>query len=144
MDSNDSIGCRYAVRPAGLTDMNEISSIVWSSPTFGKDMAQEILNEIGHYIREPEGDEFQTFVSVCEGRVAGFVCFGLDLGERTYSIYWVCVSSDFQGRKIGTKLIQYAEDYICRAGGRIIFIETGASQSFERARNMYSRLAYQM
>ncbi len=143
MDSEKSVGCAHNIRLAEIQDFEEIIPIVESSQTFGKEMGREILNEIDHYTRHPEGDEFMTFVLSSGGKVAGFVCIGLGLGEKTYEVYWICVSEMFQGRQIGTKLIQYAEDYISHVGGRIIFIETGTSPYYERARRLYGKLGYQ-
>jgi len=130
------------IREASLDDLDQIRGILSASSVFTADEEHEILNCVEHYLREPEGDEFLTYVHAVDGIVAGFISLGLGLGNKTYEVYWICVSPVHQGNGVGTKLLTFAESYAMRAEARILFVETSSKKEYGRARTLYEHGGY--
>lgn len=92
-----------------------------------------------------EGNSDITCVySEPENHVAGFINFGpAPITSGSWFIYWIAVDKDKQGEGIGQKLIEYAESYVKKQKGRIIYIETSANQAkFKPARQSYQKAGY--
>ncbi|VVB54040.1 Acetyltransferase (GNAT) family protein [uncultured archaeon] len=123
-------------------DIVRIKSIASDVRVFIKDEVDEIANSIQHYEKFPEGDELLTYVYNVDGDVAGFVSFGLGLGNKTYEIYWLGVSPTRQRAGIGSKILRFVEELVKSKGGRIIFIETSSKKDYEPARHLYERMGY--
>ncbi|MBS7646206.1 GNAT family N-acetyltransferase [Candidatus Bathyarchaeota archaeon] len=79
----------------------------------------------------------------CDGRVAGYLCFGpTPLTDGVFDIYWIAVDPEFQGRGIGRRLISHIEEYARRRGGRKIMVETSSRREYGPARSLYEGMGY--
>jgi GNAT superfamily N-acetyltransferase len=140
----NSVSSENNIREARLDDASRIREIIYQSSVFTSDEEYEILHTIEHYTLYPEGDELLTYVYTVDGRVAGFVSFGLGLGNKTYEVYWICVSLSHQGNGIGARLLAFAEAYALHAGARILFVETSSKREYCRARTLYEHGGYEV
>ncbi len=90
-----------------------------------------------------EAGGYRFVVAECEGRVAGYCCFGatpVTLG--TWDLYWIAVDPALQGRGIGRELMREAEETVERAGARMLIVETSDKPSYAATRAFYERLGY--
>ncbi|MFH1771889.1 MAG: GNAT family N-acetyltransferase [Candidatus Omnitrophota bacterium] len=76
--------------------------------------------------------------------VKGFIIFGrTPLTEFCWDFYWLAVSSNFQGKGTGKKLLEKAEDFILRKNKQaVIRVETSARKEYAHARNLYVRRGF--
>lgn len=78
-----------------------------------------------------------------DGQPAAFVYFApAAMTDRTWYLYWIAVRPDLQGKKLGTCLLQYAEQEVRQARGRHLLIETGSIPLYEPTRQFYLRNGY--
>lgn len=144
MYDNILLDRNICIRGINLDDMQQIRESVTGSAVFTESEVHDVLNMVEHYVRFPEKDELETYAYTIGEKIAGFVSFGLGLGNRTYELYWICVSPEYQGHGIGAKLLKFAENHIIGCGGRILFIETSTSDKYEKARAFYGRRGYEV
>ena len=90
----------------------------------------------------PQG-EFQSFVAVEDGNVAGWICFGptpCTLG--TFDIYWVAVDPPAQRRGLGKAMTDYVTNIIKRLNGRMIAVDTSGTDRYTPTRRFYEKLGF--
>jgi D-alanine-D-alanine ligase len=103
-------------------------------------IAREVLEEA--LAKGPNG-HYQSFCYAVGARPVGWVCFGpTPCTEGTSDIYWLAVAGACQGRGVGRRLTEYAEQEIRRRGGRLAIVETAGRDAYLLTRGFYVRLGY--
>jgi ribosomal protein S18 acetylase RimI-like enzyme len=78
------------------------------------------------------------------GQMFGFAYWApAAMTDRTWYLYWIAVRKQRQAGGIGRELMQYVEDDIRKAGGRVLFIETSGLPHYELTRRFYAKLGYE-
>lgn len=83
-----------------------------------------------------------VWVAINSGSTVGFVAVKLDSESSMGEIYMIAVDPDFQGRGIGTALIEFALDWMKNAGMSIAMVETGGDPGHAPARHTYEKLGF--
>lgn len=105
------------------------------------DIAREVLD--GALAEGPTG-HYQSFVAEMDGQTVGWICYGpTPCTIGTFDIYWIGVSSAWQGHGIGRALTAYAEQLIRDRGGRLFVVETSGRESYTPTRRFYEALGYE-
>jgi ribosomal protein S18 acetylase RimI-like enzyme len=104
-------------------------------------VAEELIDV---YLDRPDQKDYGIVVSLDEGgRVAGYMTYGpTPLTVGTYDLYWMAVDPRAQGRGHGRALVEWLEDHVQKAGGRLIIIETSSVPKYEPTRRFYLGLGY--
>ncbi|MFO0937767.1 MAG: GNAT family N-acetyltransferase [Gemmataceae bacterium] len=80
-----------------------------------------------------------------DGKPVGFAYYApIEMTDRTWTLYWICVDKSIHAKGIGTKLLHYAEQDIASMNGRIFLIETSHLPSYEPTRKFYSKHGYDL
>lgn len=74
----------------------------------------------------------------------GFVAVKLHPEDSMGEIYMVAVDPDFQGRGIGTDLIEFALNWLKNAGIAIAMVETGGDRGHAPARKTYEKAGFRL
>ena len=74
----------------------------------------------------------------------GFVAMKLHSDDNMGEIYMVAVDPDFQGRGIGSALIEFALHWMKEAGMSIAMVETGGDVGHAPARHTYERAGFRL
>jgi D-alanine-D-alanine ligase len=86
---------------------------------------------------------YQSYVLDVDGRTVGWVCWGpTPCSVGTYDIYWLGVDPACQGKGYGKKLMEFAEQKIRDAGGRLFIVETSGRESYLPTRKFYEKIGY--
>lgn len=75
----------------------------------------------------------------------GFIAFAKrPLTEGTWDIYWIAVNSQLHSQGVGTRLIQYAEEYIKTwdKQANLIILETSGREGYNKERKFYEKNGY--
>lgn len=76
--------------------------------------------------------------------LTGYICYGqTPLARAVFDMYWLVVDKAFQGQGIGRQLIEFMEEQLS-AEARMIMIETSSRKPYERARNLYRAMGYEL
>ena len=120
---------------------------------------RELLQEAGNFTLQEidvaaslvdemlRGDSSYRFlVAVDEDdAVLGYVCYGqTPMTSGTWDVYWIVVRKRFQGKHIGSLLLQEVEREIGAERGRLILIETSTKPSYHPTRKFYQRMGYRV
>jgi ribosomal protein S18 acetylase RimI-like enzyme len=104
------------------------------------DVAEELIDA---YLEEGMASGYYTYVSLVDGRILGYICYGpTPITEGTYDVYWMAVSLQAQRQGVGRALLSAAEADIRARCGRIILIETSGKASYFKAQNFYASMDY--
>jgi len=132
------------IRPMTSADRPAVLALIEATGFFRPDeiaVAEELIDIT---LGRPEQEDYAIVVVTDEtGAVAGYMTYGpTPLTRGTYDLYWMAVDPKAQGRGYGRILVEWLEDHVRRAGGRLIVIETSSSEKYEPTRRFYLGLNY--
>jgi GNAT superfamily N-acetyltransferase len=87
-------------------------------------------------------DDTNVWVAIDTDSTVGFVAVKLHSEDSMGEIYMIAVDPDFQGQGIGTKLIEFALNWMKEAGMSIAMVETGDDPGHETARRTYEKAGF--
>jgi GNAT superfamily N-acetyltransferase len=76
--------------------------------------------------------------------IVGFVAVKLHKDDNMGEIYMVAVEPDFQGRGIGSALIEFALGWMKEVGMSIAMVETGGDPGHAAARHTYEKAGFEL
>lgn len=62
--------------------------------------------------------------------------------DGTYNLYLIAVHKDFQGKGIGSEMMNYIENLLKSRSVRVLLVETSGLPEFERTRKFYDKCSY--
>lgn len=131
------------IRPMTFKDKSAVVHILQNTPEFTPaevELAAEVIND---YLADPAGSGYFVLVADTEPSIAGYICYGpTPITEGTWDVYWIAVVRDIQGRGVGKKLMQAAEEQIRQVRGRLILVETSSKPGYEKTNLFYQRVGY--
>jgi ribosomal protein S18 acetylase RimI-like enzyme len=87
-------------------------------------------------------EDTNVWVALDTGSTVGFVAVKLDSESSMGEIYMVAVDPDYQGRGIGSTLIEFVLAQMKDAGMSIAMVETGGDLGHAPARRTYEKLGF--
>ncbi|MFA5011658.1 MAG: GNAT family N-acetyltransferase [Ignavibacteria bacterium] len=126
------------------TDRNKIEKILVDTNNFNPDEIKIAMELVDVYINDPAQKDYEIFVDEAEDKdINGYVCVGpRPLTVGTYDLYWIAVNPNVQSKGVGSKLINYIENYLKEKSVRLILIETSGKPSYEKERKFYLKNLY--
>jgi ribosomal protein S18 acetylase RimI-like enzyme len=77
------------------------------------------------------------------GELVGYACWGATPGTQgTYDLYWIVVDPAWQGKGVGTELLQAVEERMVTARCRLVVVETSSRPDYVPTRAFYERRGY--
>ena len=95
------------------------------------------------------GDENQNDYKIqCmvddEDQAVGYVCYGpIPMTQGTFDLYWISVDPNFQGKGVGSRLLDFLEKKVREEGGRMILADTSTIPQYEKTKGFYIRSGFQ-
>lgn len=111
---------------------------------FFKDHEVIALEEVfDDYHAENHKYDHKAYVLEGSGTNLGFVYFApAPMTEGSWQLWWIVVKADQQGKGLGGRLLNFAEDFCREKGGRVMFIETSSQPKYEPTRQFYLKYKY--
>jgi len=129
-------------RPIEQADREPLAHLLERIENFTPDEVQCALELIDASL-EPDPPDYQTRVAELDGVVVGYVCFGpTPMTQGTFDLYWVASDPDARGHGVGRALLESMEHELRTRGGRIVRVETSATEAYGTTRGFYAALAY--
>src|SRR5262249_2814781 len=77
------------------------------------------------------------------GGIVGYICHGHNpVTDAIHDVYWIAVDPRAQGRGVGARLLEFAEERVRALRGRGIVIETSSRLEYAAARRLYEKAGY--
>jgi GNAT superfamily N-acetyltransferase len=89
-------------------------------------------------------EDTNVWVAIDSGSTVGFVAVKLHVWDSMGEIYMVAVDPDFQGRGIGSALIEFAPCWMKDAGMSVAMVETGGDPGHARSRHTYEKVGFEL
>ncbi len=133
------------IRNAGPTETPELVSIAVATGLFTQEDADLLLRQTLddlHAGRLGDGHFARVWTDDAE-RPGGWVYSSENLKSNgVWDLWWIGVTPGQQGRGAGTALLQFVEDQVRSAGGRLLLIETSSLPPLARTREFYKLRGY--
>lgn len=111
---------------------------------FFKPMEVETLADVlCEYHEEYAAKGHRCFVWEEHGRMLGYEYHAPeDMTDRTWSLWWIAVAADQQGRGLGAKLLEFVEEDVRARKARLLVVETADTAHYEPTRRFYVNRGY--
>jgi ribosomal protein S18 acetylase RimI-like enzyme len=63
--------------------------------------------------------------------------------QGTFDLYWIAVDPDFQGKGMGSKLLDFLEKMVKELKGRILLADTSSVPQYEKTKSFYLKNGFQ-
>lgn len=131
------------IRPLLAGDRPDIVRILEGTQAFTPVDVQVAIELLDCYLEAGIGSGYHIWLAELDGRAAGYICYGpTPLTTGTWDVYWIATEPDLKGHGIGTALLNFAEQEIRQAAGRMILIETASNPLYLEARRFYLARGY--
>ena len=87
-------------------------------------------------------EDTNVWVAIDADSTVGFVAVKLDSESSMGEVYMVAVDPDFQGRGIGTALMEFALAWMKDSGMSVAMVETGGDPGHAPARRTYEKIGF--
>ncbi len=130
-----------SLRPVGRAQRAPLERLTGATGLFRPEevaLAVELLDE------SLAGDDDYRFLGAyADDDLVGYACWGPTPGTQgTYDLYWIVVDPTWQGKGVGTQLLDAVERALLGAGGRLIVVETSSRADYAPTRTFYERRGY--
>jgi len=124
--------------------LEKVKKLLRESREFNRQEKIDYYTSIRHYLENPEGIEYQTYLFLDKDDIAGLMSIGKGMGNKTYDLYYIVVSPKYKGRHVGSQLIDFAEKIFRKNAARIVIIETSSKNEYLPARRLYEKKGYHL
>lgn len=133
---------RFRARPrAG--DVAALRALVARIDAFSvqeRAVASELLEE---RLAQGARSGYWFFFAEQGGELVGYCAFGpVPMTAASYDLYWIATAPQAEGRGIGRRLLELAEQDVARRGGGQMYIETSSRAAYARTRRFYRAAGY--
>ena len=129
------------IHPATISDRAGLGELLGRIENFTADEVQCAIELIDAGIAG--SPDYFVRVAGIAGRVVGYICFGpTPMTEGTYDLYWIASDPQVRGQGVGAALVRAMEAELRERGGRVIRVETSATEAYGATRGFYAALEY--
>jgi ribosomal protein S18 acetylase RimI-like enzyme len=125
-------------------DRERVRAITSSSRFFTAAEIDVAIELVDDRIAKGPSSEYQYLFAELDGMTVGYSCFGLiACTVSSYDLYWIAVTEEMRGRKLGTVILLETERAIKARGGTRVYVETSSRSQYESTRLFYEKRQYQ-
>ncbi|MGH7700351.1 MAG: GNAT family N-acetyltransferase [Gemmatimonadales bacterium] len=130
-----------SLRPVGRAQRARLEALTRATGLFRE---AEVATAVELLDAALAGDGDYRFVGAyAEDQLAGYACWGPTPGtEGTDDLYWIVVDPAWQGRGVGTQLLQAVERRLQADGCRLLIAETSSRADYGPTRAFYEKRGF--
>jgi ribosomal protein S18 acetylase RimI-like enzyme len=105
-------------------------------------VAMELIDIV---LKDPVQKDYRIYCIVDDrGQIMGYICYGpTPMTQGTFDLYWIAVDPDFQGKGMGSRLLDFLEKMVKKLKGRIILADTSSVPQYEKTKDFYLKNGFQ-
>jgi ribosomal protein S18 acetylase RimI-like enzyme len=124
-------------------DIAAIRSIVTSTNAFRPDEIDVAVELIEDRLNRGTISGYFFVFAEEKGVTLGYTCYGpIACTVASHDLFWIAVSKDRHGTKIGSGLMTETEKHVRAMGGKRVYIETSSREDYQATRGFYLRHGY--
>ncbi len=124
-------------------DVEGVRALTQGTAVFSReevDLSAELVQE---YLERGEASGYRFVFYEAEGELAGYACHGrIPCTRSSHDLYWIAVSPEFQGKGLGTRLLEDVKRAVLREGGERIYAETSSTPRYGDTRRFYQSMGF--
>ncbi|ABF90411.1 putative acetyltransferase [Myxococcus xanthus DK 1622] len=130
------------IRPIEEKDRAPIAALIRKIETFSPQEV-EVAIELANTTLTPGNTDYAIIVADRDGELVGYICYGpTPMTEDTYDLYWIASAPEVRGQGVGAALVSAMEGDLRRRNGRLIRVETSATEAYGPTRGFYASMKY--
>jgi ribosomal protein S18 acetylase RimI-like enzyme len=131
-----------SLRPVGPAHRAPLEALTRATARFRE---AEVATAVELLDEALAGDDDYRFVGAFDGTsLVGYACWGPTPGtEGTHDLYWIVVDPTWQGKGVGTQLLNEIEHRLTLEDGRLIVVETSSRADYAATRGFYERRGFE-
>ncbi|WP_141590277.1 GNAT family N-acetyltransferase [Myxococcus sp. AB056] len=130
------------IRPIEEKDRAPIAALIRKIETFSPQEV-EVAIELANTTLTPDNTDYAIIVADRDGELVGYICYGpTPMTEDTYDLYWIASAPEVRGQGVGAALVSAMEGDLRRRNGRLIRVETSATEAYGPTRGFYASMKY--
>ena len=126
-------------------DRARLHSMLIETRAFNQEEIDVAMDLIDIVLRDENQNDYKLHCMVDhEDQAVGYICYGpTPMTQGTFDLYWISVDPNFQGKRVGSKLLDFLEKEVREEGGRMILADTSTIPQYEKTKNFYLRNGFQ-
>jgi ribosomal protein S18 acetylase RimI-like enzyme len=130
------------IRPIAGRDREPLAALIRRIETFSPQEV-EVAIELVDITLTAGSKDYSILVADRGGQLVGYVCYGpTPMTEDTYDLYWIASAPEVRGQGVGAALVSGMEGDLRRRKGRLIRVETSATEAYGPTRGFYASMKY--
>ena len=130
------------IRPINPQDRESLAALLERVETFSPEEIRCAL-EVIDLASKPNNPDYYVLVAHSDDKLAGYICYGpTPMTEGTYDLYWIASDPDVRGQGVGAALVSAMEGDLRKRNGRVLRVETSATEDYGPARGFYQSMKY--
>jgi GNAT superfamily N-acetyltransferase len=134
------------IRSPAPSESSTLISVAAATGIFQPSEAELLLGGVlqdFHSGRLGEGHQVQLWADDETGAIEGWMYFSPSFkAEGVWDLWWIGVDPTAQGKGVGGRLLEFVEAFVRTASGRLLIIETSATDALAPARSFYAKRGY--
>jgi ribosomal protein S18 acetylase RimI-like enzyme len=130
------------IRPIAGRDREPLAALIRRIETFSPQEV-EVAIELVDITLTAGTKDYTILVADRGGQLVGYVCYGpTPMTEDSYDLYWIASAPEVRGQGVGAALVSGMEGDLRRRKGRLIRVETSATEAYGPTRGFYASMKY--
>ena len=131
-------------RRVTAADPAAVGELVAATGFFDSEESQIAVELVEEYLQRGEASGYRfVFADGDDGRLAGYACYGpIPATQSAFDLYWVAVAPEIQGRGLGRRLVEAAEQAARDEGGSAMYLDTAGREQYAPTRAFYEHNGY--
>jgi ribosomal protein S18 acetylase RimI-like enzyme len=133
------------IRSFILKDRAKLHSMLIDSRVFTAEEIDIAIELIDTVLKDESQKDYKIDCMVDDqDQPVGYICYGpTPMTQGTFDLYWIVVDPNFQGKGIGSKLLDFLEEGVREKRGRMILADTSTIPQYEKTKNFYIQNGFQ-
>ena len=129
------------IRPITADDLPALKTTITANELFPAEMLVEMTAD--YFQQESSQEIWLTYESEDGKAIAVVYCAPERMTEGTWNLYLIAVHPDYQGRGIGTALVNDLEQMLSEKGERLLLVETSSLDEYRPTQEFYQKCGYE-
>jgi len=122
-------------------DRTKLHSMLIETRAFNQEEIDVAMELIDLVLQDKKQNDYKILCMVDDGdQAVGYICYGpAPMTQGAFDLYWISVDPNFQGKSVGSKLLDFLEQEVRKEGGRMILADTSSVPQYEKTKSFYLR-----